>query len=568
MPQKPPTPRSASRRLDLSAARAFVSAMSDTPIIPLAEDFAPGAREPWEALVTRTLKGGTFEGLRSRTVDGIVTEPLHAPAEAASAVRPAPAEDPTRPWDIRTILDHPDPAAANAQALGDLENGAASLRLVLDPSGETGVAVGSPGDLARVLDGVLLDLAPVALDAGFMGPQAAGWLAEIAKGGPAAPLRFNLDPLGAWARSGASPGPITGHLARAGETAAAQAETYPRARAFLASGRVVHEAGGGEAAELGFALASALAYARALTGAGLPPAEAFARITGGALGRCRILHDDGQAPRRTAALGQAHGRLRGARTRPHRRRAPPAGCWRGWTPGPTCSASPPRASAPPPGGADVVTLDPFTAPYHTGGTRPAPLARRQARNIQLVLMEEAAIGRVADPAGGSATSRPDRRPGPRRLGPPSSGSNGAGAWWRRWGPGSWPRPWPPPARARAAAYADDALGLLGVTRFPNAHDAPPARRRRWTPPRSRGPRPEIRLAGRDDVLPALKPIRGPNLSKGGTHERQGFRCEELGPAWRSSQGAAPRRTTWTPGGGVRAGRHPERPAHAHGLPSR
>ena len=38
----------------------------------------------------------------------------------------------------------------------------------------------------------------------------------------------------------------------------------------MASGRVAHEAGGGEAEELGFAAASAIAYAKALVAAGLP----------------------------------------------------------------------------------------------------------------------------------------------------------------------------------------------------------------------------------------------------------------------------------------------------------
>src|SRR5690606_23999473 len=49
------------------------------------------------------------------------------------------------------------------------------------------------------------------------------------------------------------------------------------------------------------------------------------------------------------------------------------------------------------GGADAVVLEPFTRPLGA----PDPLARRQARNTQLVLMEEAHTGRVADPAGGA-----------------------------------------------------------------------------------------------------------------------------------------------------------------------
>jgi methylmalonyl-CoA mutase len=49
------------------------------------------------------------------------------------------------------------------------------------------------------------------------------------------------------------------------------------------------------------------------------------------------------------------------------------------------------------GGAEAVVLDSFSR----ARGRPDAFARRQARNTQLVLMEEARIGRVADPAAGS-----------------------------------------------------------------------------------------------------------------------------------------------------------------------
>jgi methylmalonyl-CoA mutase len=49
------------------------------------------------------------------------------------------------------------------------------------------------------------------------------------------------------------------------------------------------------------------------------------------------------------------------------------------------------------GGADVVVLDGFTR----ASGRPDAFARRQARNMQLVLMEEANLGRVDDPAAGA-----------------------------------------------------------------------------------------------------------------------------------------------------------------------
>ena len=115
-------------------------------------------------------------------------------------------------------------------------------------------------------------------DAGFLGPQAADWLAAAAKGSPAAKLFFHLDPLSAFARAGESPGPIESHLISAATVARRMANSYPDAGLFLASGQVVHEAGGGEAGELAFAIAAALTYAKALVRAGLAIQEAFAKI--------------------------------------------------------------------------------------------------------------------------------------------------------------------------------------------------------------------------------------------------------------------------------------------------
>ena len=62
-------------------------------------------------------------------------------------------------------VDHPDPAAANAQALHDLENGATGLTLVCRGSvGAYGYGLDASREtLERVLDGVYLD-AGIAID--------------------------------------------------------------------------------------------------------------------------------------------------------------------------------------------------------------------------------------------------------------------------------------------------------------------------------------------------------------------------------------------------------------------
>ena len=351
----------------------------------------------WTRLAEKTLKGASLDSLTTVTADNIALKPLFAAGEAAPVTIDWGARDAERSWDVRTLVAHPSPEGANAHALDDLQGGGHSVLLQLDTTGATGLPAASADDLARALAGVETDLAPVALEAGFQGAQAARWLSAAAKGGPAAPLAFHLDPLGAFAETGVSAGPMADWIADAASTAAELNAVHPRASLFLASGRFVHEAGGTEAQEIAFALSSAVAYAKAAEAAGLSRAEALPRIVLGLsadarpfvtiakLRAARLLWS-----RLTLALGapcrakiEARGSLRMLSTRDP------------WTNLIRLTAAGFGAAT---GGADAIVLQPFTAPF---GGLPSDLARRQARNTQLVLMEEAGLGHVADPAEGA-----------------------------------------------------------------------------------------------------------------------------------------------------------------------
>jgi methylmalonyl-CoA mutase len=148
-------------------------------------EFPAATVAQWRALVEKTLKGAPFDSLQRTTLEGLPIDPLYDGDIAAPGFAPRP-HDAERPWDIRSIIAHPDPVRANAELLADLEGGAASALIVIDPASERGVAVGSAEDLGRVLDGVMLEFAPAALDAGFLGPKAADWLAATAKSSPTA----------------------------------------------------------------------------------------------------------------------------------------------------------------------------------------------------------------------------------------------------------------------------------------------------------------------------------------------------------------------------------------------
>ncbi len=154
------------------------------------------------------------------------------------------------------------------------------------------------------------------------------------------------------------------------------------------------------------------------------------------------------------------------------------------------------------GGADAVVLGTFTDAIGL----PGPLARRMARNTQLVLMEEAHVGAVADPAGRRLGARgSDRLPGPRRL---DAFHRHRGGRRRRRGLASRPRsPTRSPARGRLCKTRVGSAGLsiVGVTDFPDAQPQPPDTEDAAAPTPAVAPDP--RLPGPDSHCPALAPIR-------------------------------------------------------------
>jgi methylmalonyl-CoA mutase len=352
--------------------------------------FDTPSRADWETLATKALKGAPLDSLTRTDADGLKVAPLYAAHDAVEpvfALRSTDADG--RPWDLRTLVEGDDPAAVNAAILADLEGGAASILI-------RGAVTADPEPLARALNGVTLELAPVALDAGFDGPDAASALAVVAKGSPRAKLRLHMDPLSAFAEAGAAPRSITEHISLAANTAARHVAAYPEATFFLASGRVAHEAGGTAAQSLGFAAASAVTYIRAGIEAGLSVEQA---LRGTVLGvNVDAEYFDALATVRALRLiwgeiSKAFGAAVPAviEARSSRRMLSARDPW------PNLLRLTAAGFAGAVGGADAVVLDGFTRARGL----PDAFARRQARNTQLVLMEEANLGRVDDPAAGS-----------------------------------------------------------------------------------------------------------------------------------------------------------------------
>lgn len=455
--------------------------MADTRLLD--PGFPPAGEDAWRALVAKTLGDKPFESLLKATVEGLPIAPLYAPSDAAATfpTRPFSAD---RAWDLRVLSAHADPAQVNAEILTDLEGGAASVIVA---------GHATPDALSRALKDVIVELAPVGLDAGFLGPKAADALHAVAKSSPGAKLNFNLDPLSAFAEAGQSPGPIESHLVSAATVGMRLAQTYPQAQLFLASGRVAHEAGGGEALEVAMAAASAIAYAKALVRAGLPVDEAFARITLGLasdadyfLGVAKFRAARAVFARIATASGAAAQARIEARTSRRMLTAKDA-----WTNMIRLTAAGFAAAV---GGADAVVLGYFTDALGL----PTTFGRRQSRNTQLVLMEEAAIGKVADPAAGSGYIETLTDQIARAAWVKLQAIEAAGGIIAALGSGLVAR------EVEAAVAARGDVRILGVTAFPPTDESPVS----VEPSPAAALDPEAaRLPGPDGKCPPLAPVR-------------------------------------------------------------
>lgn len=363
----------------------------------LAAEFPAATRDAWLTLVEAALKGQRFERLVSRTYDGLSIQPLYAKGEGAA--QPLRAEQGR--WAVSQRVDHPDPAEAAQLALADLEGGADALTLVFAGARAGrgfGLRAAGVDDLDRALAGVMLDLVQVRIDAGAEGRRAAELVAGLAerRGHDLGQLRLDLglDPLGQYA--------VTGEFEPgwAGKAAGLLHDLRGRGfrgHAFMADGRPAHEAGGAEAQELAFVLANAVALLRALEAGGHPLDEARDAIA------VLLVADADEiltiakvrAMRRLwASLEQACG----LDPKPLRLHAETA--WRMTTrrdPWVNLLRGTVAAFSAGLGGADAVTVLPFTAALGL----PDAFARRLARNTQLILLEEANLWRVADPAAGA-----------------------------------------------------------------------------------------------------------------------------------------------------------------------
>ncbi len=332
------------------------------------------SRADWEAATAAVLRKTrrmsdddadalVWAKLTRTTLDGIEVAPLGTPDlldDLHTAGRPTRAGD----WDVRALHAAPN----NEELLLDLDGGVTSLWLRLDAA----------TDLSAVLVNVLLDLAPVVIDAGDDQVAAAEAYLDLLGDTPAAP----------------------GTNLGGRDTSLVEVARLAREAGVLGvvvDATVVHDRGASDVQELGYSMAVAAAYLRELTDAGFTVDEAAGLM------EFRYAATDEQfsqiaklrAARRLWARvlelsegGPVEQRQHVVTSRPMMSR---------YDPYVNMLRTTVAAFAAGVGGADSVTVLPFDSPLG----RPETLGRRIARNTSPLLMWESHVAKVADPAGGS-----------------------------------------------------------------------------------------------------------------------------------------------------------------------
>ena len=348
-------------------------------------------RADWESAAAAVLRktrrlsaddpdDAVWQSLATTTLDGLTVPPLGVadqhPDEGLPGASSAEqrAVRPTRPgdWDLRA----PTLGADNAAVLDDLEHGATSLW----------VRVTDETDLAALLDGVLLDLAPVVLDA-------------------AKPLTAATALLGIADQRGVDLHPQTNLGADAVTTptdellAVARLASDHGVRGVVVDGTAWHDEGASDAQELGYTLAVGAACLRELTTAGFGLDEALGLIefryaaTVEQFATVAKLRAARQCWARVAELSGAAGadqiQVQHAVTS-----RPMLSAYDVYT---NILRTTVAAFAAGVGGAESVTVLPFDQPLG----EPDRFGRRIARNVSALLLAESHLGAVADPAGGA-----------------------------------------------------------------------------------------------------------------------------------------------------------------------
>lgn len=381
----------------------------------IVRDFAAPSWEEWRSAVADTLKGADYDKvMHTKTYEGITLKPIYRREDLAGLsftdALPGAApynrgNDPAKyiasGWKVAQGQKNPDLKALNSQILAELQRGLSMINLYLAHADEPeGIKLNNSQDFAQALAGIDLAAAPLMAKLDLDDPDLFQMLQDFAAG-KVAELSgiLGYDPFGELARKGSLPVVPEEALEKLYLAVKERIATAPQMRSIYIDGTIYEAAGASSAQELAYVLATAICYIRYLLEKGLSISEIAPQIAVKlALGsnfymeiaKIRAFRMLFSEVIKAFGGGEAEQKV--------------------WIHGKTATfnkstydlyvnmlRTSTEAFSGVIGGVDSLEVDAFDAAL---GGADSDFARRIARNQQLILAEEAHLGKVVDPAGG------------------------------------------------------------------------------------------------------------------------------------------------------------------------
>ncbi|MBT8469644.1 MAG: methylmalonyl-CoA mutase subunit beta [Deltaproteobacteria bacterium] len=371
--------------------------------------FPPVSKTEWIAKVEADLKGASYSGLRSAAPGGPELEPLYTAEDVEGLHDPglpgiAPylrGASPLGGWVIRQEYEEPRPDVCKEMIRQDVERGVEALWLRLGP--RRGCRVLTIDELDELLSAVDLRNTSVCVDGGSDALAVASGFLAVAKrrgvGGGELEGGLGFDPIGLLAAEGCIQGGLLARSAELRDVAIWCSNNAPGLRAANVSSNPYDGGGASIVQELAYTIATGIEYLRQLTDAGLS-VDAAARQIGFSYAVSSDFFT--QVAKLRAArwlwakvVVSAGGEPGSAAMHIHCRTS--RFTKTGLDPWVNMLRVTAECTAAVVGGAQSIATLPFDCVIGS----PDELARRVARNTQVVLREESHLGKVADPAGGS-----------------------------------------------------------------------------------------------------------------------------------------------------------------------
>ncbi|SHE71039.1 heterodimeric methylmalonyl-CoA mutase small subunit [Fodinibius roseus] len=379
----------------------------------LFDEFPPVSTREWEEKIKTDLNGADYrEKLRWHTGEGIDPLPFYRREDLEKRDQPIPIPSGAGRWEIRSSIAATTIEKANKSIRKALRGGSEALfitsKLRSAPGDEPfcgyGIPLQTASDFMRLFNEVPLDRTPVHFDAGLLSPAFLGmlrlWQKKSDFGASSRDLQgsvlFDLFAGGLLRGSLPSRPELRDRIL---PLASFTHEHMPGVRPLAIDTRIYHNCGATIIQELGFAVGVAAEYLAILTDNGYSPDDIagmlhFNVATGSSyfleIAKIRALRllwgnllkafegDPGQSP---AYIHAETSRWNKTVYDPH------TNLLRTTTEGMSAALA----------GCDALTIHPFDELFR----EPGRFSRRMARNAQIIMREEAHLGKVRDPAAGS-----------------------------------------------------------------------------------------------------------------------------------------------------------------------